>query len=79
MPFGRQKKPRPETPPDLEHEHSAPELENAVAWAVTHGMPIRDVAAAAHMTALEVLDAVDSLNYPAANSGSRERGEPDTG
>jgi len=47
------------TLPDFEHEHTAPELQAAVARAVTRGMPIRDVAAAAHMTALEVLDAVD--------------------
>jgi hypothetical protein len=49
---------------DFEHEHSAPELQAAVARAVTRGMPIRDVAAAAHMTALEVLDATDALTYP---------------
>jgi hypothetical protein len=35
-----------------------------VAAAVTHGKPIRDVAAAAHMTALEVLDAADAVMYP---------------
>lgn len=67
------------TPPDFEHEHPAPELQAAVAWAVRHGMPIRDVATAAHMTALEVLDAADSLNYRTANSGPPERGEPDSG
>ena len=50
--------------PDFEHEHSAPELHAAVARAVKSGMPIRDVAAAAHMTALEVLDAADALTYP---------------
>lgn len=65
--------------PDFEHEHSAPELQSAVAWAVRHGMPIRDVATAAHMTALEVLDAADSLNYLTANSWPPERGRPDSG
>ena len=40
---------------DFEHEHAGPELQTAVAWAVTHGMPIKDVATAARMTALEVL------------------------
>ena len=65
--------------PDFEHEHSAPELQSAVAWAVRHGMPIRDVATAAHMTALEVLDAADSINYRIADSGPPERGESDTG
>jgi hypothetical protein len=39
-------------------------LQTAVAAAVTHGKPIRDVAAAAHMTALEVLDAADAVTYP---------------
>lgn len=49
---------------DFEHEHSAPELQAAVASAVTHGARIKDVANAAHMTSLEVLDAADSLAYP---------------
>lgn len=66
------------TPPDFEHQHAAPELQNAVAWAVTRGTPIRDVATAAHMTALEVLDAADSLIYRTAKPGPPERGEPDT-
>jgi hypothetical protein len=48
----------------FEHEHSAPELQAAVASAVTRGAPIKDVANAARMTALEVLDAADSLTYP---------------
>jgi hypothetical protein len=47
---------------DFEHEHSAPELQ-AAARAVTFGTPIKDVANAAHMTSLEVLDAADSLSY----------------
>jgi hypothetical protein len=50
-------------PADFEHEHSAPELQAAVAMAVTGGAPIKDVANAAHMTTLEVLDAADSLTY----------------
>ena len=54
---------------DFEHEHSAPELQAAVARAVTYGMPIRDVANAAHMTSLEVLDAADSLTYHGRRSG----------
>ena len=48
---------------DFEHEHSAPELQAAVASAVTHGARIKDVANAARMTSLEVLDAADSLTY----------------
>lgn len=54
---------------DFEDDHAAPELQTAVAWAVMQGMPIREVANAAHMTALEVLDAADSLNYRTVNSG----------
>jgi hypothetical protein len=47
-----------------EHEPAAVTLQTAVAAAVTHGKPIREVAAAAHMTALEVLDAADAVTYP---------------
>ena len=54
---------------DFEHEHSAPELQAAVARAVTYGTPIRDVANAAHMTSLEVLDAADSLADHVRRSG----------
>lgn len=50
--------------PDFEHEHSAPDLQAAVASAVSHGAPIKDIASAAHMTSLEVLDAADALIYP---------------
>lgn len=49
---------------DAEHEPAAVTLQTAVAAAVTHGKPIREVAAAAHMTALEVLDATDAVTYP---------------
>jgi hypothetical protein len=47
---------------DFAHEHSAPELQAAVAAAVLDGAQIKDVAVAAHMTALEVLDAADSFS-----------------
>lgn len=47
-----------------EHEPAAVTLQTAVAAAVTHGKPIREVAAAAHMTALEVLDAADAVTFP---------------
>lgn len=47
------------------YENAAANLQSAVATAVTHGKPIRDVAAAAHLTALEVLDAADAVTYPA--------------
>ncbi|MDQ0850212.1 hypothetical protein QFZ65_002150 [Arthrobacter sp. B3I9] len=39
-------------------------LHSAVAAAITHGKAIKDVAVAAHLTALEVLDAVDAATYP---------------
>lgn len=65
------------TPSDFEHEHAAPELQTAVAWAVTHGMPIKDVATAARMTALEVLDAADSLSYRTLNSLPQASGQPE--
>ena len=44
-------------------EENAASLQSAVAAAVTHGKSIRDVAAAAHLTALEVLDAADAATY----------------
>lgn len=53
---------------DFEHEHSAPELQAAVASAITHGARIKDVANAARMTSLEVLDATHSLTYPGRRS-----------
>jgi hypothetical protein len=51
----------------LEPEEAATSLQTAVAAAVTHGKSIRDVAAAAHMTALEVLDAADAVMFPHAS------------
>ncbi|WP_427007387.1 hypothetical protein [Pseudarthrobacter sp. H2] len=42
---------------------AAASLQSAIAAAVTHGKSIRDVAAAAHLTALEVLDAADAVTY----------------
>jgi DNA-binding protein H-NS len=47
-----------------EHDPAAATLQSAVAAAITHGKPIREVAAAAHMTALEALDAADAVTYP---------------
>lgn len=49
---------------NVEHDPAVETLQHAVAAAVTHGKPIREVAAAAHMTALEVLDAADAATYP---------------
>lgn len=47
------------------HENAAADLQFVVAAAVTHGKSIKDVAAAAHLTVLEVLDATDAVTYPA--------------
>jgi DNA-binding NarL/FixJ family response regulator len=38
-------------------------LHSAVAAAVTNGKSIREVAEAAHLTVLEVLDAADAVTY----------------
>ncbi|MFF2243866.1 hypothetical protein ACFVTM_06755 [Arthrobacter sp. NPDC058130] len=58
---------------DFEHEHSGHQLQTAVAEAVMQGLPIKDVAAAAHMTALEVLDAADRQTYSGAAVPPRRR------
>ena len=42
---------------------AAANLQAAVAAAVTRGKSIRDVAVAAHLTVLEVLDAADAATY----------------
>lgn len=42
---------------------AAANLQSAVAAAVTKGKSIRDVAVAAHLTVLEVLDAADAATY----------------
>lgn len=42
---------------------AAANLQSAVAAAVTRGKSIRDVAVAAHLTVLEVLDAADAVTY----------------
>lgn len=47
-----------------DYENAAANLQSVVAAAVTHGKSIKDVAAAAHLTALEVLDATDAATYP---------------
>lgn len=44
-------------------EYAAANLQSAVAVAVTKGKSIRDVAVAAHLTVLEVLDAADAATY----------------
>lgn len=49
-------------------------LHSAVAAALTHGRTIRDIAHAAHLTALEVLDAADEITYPEPSCPPRETG-----
>lgn len=44
----------------IEPEGPAVELQQAIAAAVMHGKPVREVAAVAHMTALEVVDAAEA-------------------
>jgi hypothetical protein len=56
---------------DFEHEHSGPALQSAVARAVLEGASISDVAAAAHMTPLEVLDATDAAGYHSQHATER--------
>ena len=51
--------------PDVEPHNAAARLRSAVAAAVTHGRPVRQIAAVAHMTALEVVDAAEALTYQA--------------
>ena len=44
-------------------DYAAANLQSAVAAAVTKGNSIRDVAVAAHLTVLEVLDCADAATY----------------
>jgi hypothetical protein len=44
-------------------DYAAASLQSAVAAAVTKGKSIRDVAMAAQLTVLEVLDAADAVTY----------------
>ncbi|MET4097053.1 hypothetical protein [Arthrobacter sp. UYCu712] len=53
-------------------ENAAANLQSAVVAAVAHGKSIRDVAAAAHLTALEVLDAADAATYAGPASPANE-------
>ncbi|MDP9697040.1 UNVERIFIED_ORG: hypothetical protein J2X79_004624 [Arthrobacter globiformis] len=49
--------------PDAEQQSAAVRLRSAIATAVTHGKPVRQIATVAHMTALEVVDAAESVTY----------------
>jgi hypothetical protein len=57
--------------PGVEQQSAAVRLRSAIAAAVTHGKPVRQIATAAHMTALEVIDAAEAVTY-------QDRCEPDT-
>ena len=51
--------------PDIEPHSATDSLHFAVAAALTHGKPVRQIAAVAHMTALEVVDAAEAVSYQA--------------
>lgn len=59
--------------PGIERDSAAVRLRCAVAAAVTHGKPVRQVATVAHMTALEVVDAVEAVTYQAIPEPLRHR------
>lgn len=59
--------------PDIERDSATVRLRCAVAAAVTHGKPVRQVATVAHMTALEVVDAVEAVTYRARPKLPRTR------
>ena len=54
--------------PGVERHSAAVRLRSAVAAAVTHGRPVRQIATVAHMTALEVVDAVEAVTYQTSPS-----------
>jgi hypothetical protein len=57
--------------PSLEPDGAETRLKLAIASAVSHGKPVRQVAAVAHMTALEVVDAAESVTYQATLPSTR--------
>jgi hypothetical protein len=50
-------------PLGIEPDGPPAELQMAIATAVLHGKPVRQVAAVAQMTALEVVDAAEAVTY----------------
>lgn len=52
-------------PLSVEPDGPPVELQIAIATAVLHGKPVREVAAVAQMTALEVVDAAEAVTYQA--------------
>jgi hypothetical protein len=53
-------------PLSIEPDGPPAELQLAIATAVMHGKPVEQVAAVAHMTALEVVDAAEAVTYHAS-------------
>ncbi|MDP9998384.1 hypothetical protein [Pseudarthrobacter sulfonivorans] len=53
-------------PIDIEPDNAEVNLRLAIAAAVMHGRSVREVAAVAHMTALEVVDAAEAVTYQAS-------------
>lgn len=49
----------------VEPDSAEVRLRLAIATAVMHGKPVREVAAVAHMTALEVVDAAEAVTFQA--------------
>ena len=58
-------------PIDIEPDSAEVNLRLAIATAVTHGRSVREVAAVAHMTALEVVDAAEAVTYQASLKPAR--------
>ncbi|APX00434.1 hypothetical protein [Arthrobacter sp. QXT-31] len=56
--------------PGVEQHSAEFRLRSAIAAAVSHGKPVRQIATVAHMTALEVVDAAEAVAY-------QDRCEPD--
>jgi hypothetical protein len=52
--------------PNVEPDSAQARLQLAIATAVMHGKPVRQVAAVAHMTALEVVDAAEAVTFQAS-------------
>lgn len=57
-------------PLSVEPDGPPVELQMAIAAAVLHGKPVRQVAAVAQMTALEVVDAAEAVIYQANTSSA---------
>lgn len=51
--------------PSIGPDHAEAKLQLAIAAAVMHGKPVRQVAAVANMTALEVIDAAEAVTFQA--------------